>query len=291
MKKVTLAKSAGFCFGVERAVSSVSEILRKENKKRPEERRPIYTFGPIVHNETVIENLKQQGVSVISDAGMLEALPPGIVIIRAHGVSETIMERMKKSGMEIIDASCPFVVKIQKLAEKYTLEGKRVMITGNPAHPEIIGILGWAKSGMEVVPDPECAEKYPPGNGESIVLLSQTTYNQEKFQQIVDIFEKKGYYVCAINTICSATSERQKEARALSRVSDLMIVIGGSSSSNTKKLYEICQSECSRVQLVQTVKDLDFTGDEAVQNVGITAGASTPKEIIEEVLTYVRNEF
>ncbi len=288
---VILAKTAGFCFGVQRAVDRVYEIIDRENQKPEKDRKQIYTYGPIVHNENVIEKVASFGVKILNDESDLRALDSGIVIIRAHGVPKSVYDILREHNIETIDASCPFVQKIQKLAKKHTSQKEKVFIVGNPTHPEIIGIMGWAEGNISAIPDIETAEKLPDGNGEKIVVLAQTTFNADKFKQIIEILKKKFYDVNAINTICNATFERQTEAKELARRSDAMIVIGGSSSSNTKKLYEICKDQCPVTQLIQTVHDLNFSYDGAIQNVGITAGASTPKEIIEEVQNYVRNEF
>lgn len=290
-KRVVVAKSAGFCFGVQRAVDQVLRIAEREEAKPPSERKPIYTYGAIVHNDTVVTALKERGVSVLETREELEALSGGIVIIRAHGVPREIYELLRERGIETVDASCPYVRKIQRLAEEHTGRGEKCFIVGDPHHPEIIGIMGWARGEITALPGPEEAEKLPDGEGERVLVLAQTTFNVDKFKLLIDILEKKRYHTNVINTICNATFERQEEAKKLAGSSDAMIVIGGSSSSNTKKLFEICQSECRNTQLIQTVKDLKLYSDEAIRNVAITAGASTPKEIIKEVLTYVRNEF
>ena len=289
--KVTLAKTAGFCFGVQRAVDTVYRVLEEEHEKPLDEQRSIYTYGPIVHNETVIQKLAAEGVEVLESEEELATLHDGIVIIRAHGVPKHIYELLEKQKVEAVDASCPFVQKIQRLVQQHTAAGEEVFVTGNPEHPEVIGIMGWAEGGISAIPDIETAEKLPNGEGRSVVVVSQTTFNIDKFKLIIDILKKKHYYVNAINTICNATFERQSEAKELAKQSDAMIVIGGRSSSNTKKLFEICKDQCRNTQLIQTVGDLNFVQDEAVQNVGITAGASTPKEIIEEVQNYVRIKF
>lgn len=289
--KVTLAKTAGFCFGVERAVNTVLSVLKQEKQKPQAERKPIYTYGPIVHNDTVVNKLKAQGVSVLEGPEDLEALREGIVIIRAHGVGRAVYEQLKSNGLTVIDASCPFVQKIQRLVREHTAKGEMTFLAGSPVHPEVQGIVGWAEGPVTVLPDAEAARKLPEVSGIPAFVAAQTTFNVDKFKVIVEILREKGYYVTVINTICNATFERQNEAKELAGSSDAMIVIGGSSSSNTKKLFEICSTECRNTQLIQTVEDLNFDSDEAIQSVGITAGASTPKEIIEEVLTYVRNEF
>ena len=288
---VVLAKSAGFCFGVERAVDAVYRVLEEEEKKNSKNRLPIYTYGAIVHNEKIVENLESRGVHVLKNKEELKALEKGIVVIRAHGVGKDIYELLEKRGLKIVDSSCPFVRKIQKLVFEHSKAGESVIVMGDPEHPEIQGILGWGDGDVTALKGIEEVLLLPDGNGKKIFVVAQTTFHIDKFKTVLETFKKKGYHTSVINTICNATFERQSEAKELAGKSDAMVVIGGSSSSNTKKLYEICKAICPNTQLIQTVKDLKFNSDEAIRNVGITAGASTPKEIIEEVLTYVRNEF
>ena len=288
---VVLAKSAGFCFGVDRAVEAVYRVLEEEEKKEFAERLPIYTYGPIVHNERIVEELEKRGVQVLTSLSELKGLERGIVVIRAHGVGKEIYESLEKKGLKMVDSSCPFVRKIQKLVAEHSKKGESVIVMGDPEHPEIQGILGWGEGDVRALKDLEDVKALPDGEGKNIFVVAQTTFNIDKFKVVLETFKKKGYHTSVINTICNATFERQSEARELAGKSDAMVVIGGSSSSNTKKLYEICKAICPNTQLIQTVKDLKFNSDEAIRNVGITAGASTPKEIIEEVLTYVRNEF
>ena len=288
---VVLAKSAGFCFGVDRAVEAVYRVLEEEEKKELAERLPIYTYGPIVHNERIVEELEKRGVQVLTSLSELKGLERGIVVIRAHGVGKEIYKSLEKKGLKMVDSSCPFVRKIQRLVREHSEKGERVIVMGDPEHPEVQGILGWGKGDVKALKGIEEVEALPDGEGQEIFVVAQTTFHIDKFKLVLALFKKKGYHVSVINTICNATFERQSEARELAGKSDAMVVIGGSSSSNTKKLYEICKAICPNTQLIQTVKDLKFNSDEAIRNVGITAGASTPKEIIEEVLTYVRNEF
>lgn len=284
MAEIRLAVSAGFCFGVKRALDTVYEALDKTPGR-------LYTYGPIIHNETVVAKLAKRGVAVLENLEALEQLTEGTVVIRSHGVGRAIYELIEKKGLKLIDATCPFVKKIHRLVAEHTAAGERVVIVGNPTHPEVEGIVGWAEGEVLVLPEPEFAEKMPDGEGENLFIVAQTTYNIGKFKLIIEILQKKGYYVNVINTICNATSERQTEARALAREVDTMLVIGSESSSNTKKLYEICKDECNRTQLIQSVRDIRFESVGELGIVGITAGASTPNDIIEEVLTYVRNEF
>ncbi len=287
--KVTLAKSAGFCFGVKRAVDTVYEQLEKSISKN----QPIYTFGPIIHNEEVVHDLEEKGVTVLESVEELEERAPqgGTVIIRAHGVEKGISGKIKELGYTLVDATCPFVLKIHRLVEKYSTDGAQIVIIGNEKHPEVKGIKSWSLDPhTAVISTPEEAEKYQAESGKKVCIVAQTTFNYNKFQELVEIINKKGYDIIVLNTICNATEERQTEAAKIARNVDAMIVIGGRNSSNTQKLFEICKNECNNTYYIQTVKDLDVTCFESIDNVGITAGASTPNKIIEEVQKNVRNE-
>jgi len=296
--KVKLAKTAGFCYGVERAVNTVYDEIRSGQR--------IYTYGPIVHNDMVVEDLRKQGVGVITDLDDLRArirageLENTAVIIRAHGVGQEVMDVLTSAGdIRIVDATCPFVKKIHDIVKEHYAAGERIIITGTKTHPEVQGILGQISGDASVVENTDeayaladdPAVRNASEEGCRFCLVSQTTFNTEKFKDIVDIFKKKLYYVTVVNTICNATQLRQKEALALSRECDAMIVIGGKHSSNTAKLYDICSKECSATYFIESLDDLNETIDQSVRCFGITAGASTPKTIIQEVLKYVRDEF
>ncbi len=287
--EVIRAKSAGFCFGVKRAVEKVYEQL--------ESGRKIYTFGPIIHNEEVVKDLESQGVVVVEDMDGLRQLEDGTVVIRSHGVAKDVYELLERKGLECVDATCPFVKKIHAIVEKESGLGKRVVIIGNPGHPEVEGIKGWSMTETAVIDSKERAqafvneEKNLNLKGEEICIVSQTTFNYNKFKELVEIFLKKGYNVSVVNTICSATEERQTEARQIAAQVENMIVIGGTHSSNTRKLYEICKEECENTYFIQTLDDLRLELPKTASPVGITAGASTPNNIIEEVQNYVRINF
>ena len=282
--EVRLAECAGFCFGVKRAVETVYEQL--------EMGKTIYTYGPIVHNEEVVRELEEKGVQVIETKEELEALEaPASVIIRAHGVPREIYCILEQRGLECVDATCPFVKRIHNIVEKESKEGKHIIIVGNPGHPEVEGIKGWCSGSVTILETPEEALKFVPGEGEKLCIVSQTTFNYNKFQYIVEIFQKKGYNDSVVNTICNATEERQRSAKAIAAEADVMIVIGGKHSSNTRKLYEICSKECANTYFIQTLDDLHLELPKAVRLVGITAGASTPNKLIEEVQNYVRINF
>ena len=275
---VLLAKSAGFCFGVKRAVEIVeNQIAQKSGKK-------IYTYGPIIHNEIVVSEFEENGVSVIEEDSDLSSIEPGVVIIRSHGVSKKVIDDLNAYGFEIIDATCPFVLKIHKQVQEFDEAGYEIVIVGNSSHPEVEGIIGWIPSGKySCISSTEDFEKLNLGFDKKIGIVSQTTFNYDKFQELVEIIRQKGYDICAKNTICSATEERQKEAVEISQKVDAMIVIGGKSSSNSRKLFDICKSNCNNTYFIQTDKDLDLSVLQSIDDVGITAGASTPKKIIEEV--------
>ncbi len=286
--KVVVAKSAGFCFGVKRAVQTVYDEAEKANGK-------IYTYGPIIHNEQVVEDLAKRGVEIIEGIDELDSIREGTVIIRSHGVSRDIQNLLMKNNINLIDATCPFVKKIHNIVKEKSSEGYNIIIIGNENHPEVEGIMGWAapsgKVRITVIDTEEKAENYVFSKGDKTCLVSQTTFNYNKFNKLVEIIEKKGYDIIVVNTICHATDERQKEAAELAKAADAMIVIGGKSSSNTQKLYDICKDECKNTYYIQTPVDLDLRKLQACNYVGITAGASTPNNIIEEVQTNVRNEF
>ena len=281
--EVILAKSSGFCFGVKRAVDKVYEQTDKDKK--------IYTYGPIIHNEEVVRDLEKKGVQVLESKEDLEALTEGSVVIRSHGVSEEICKLVEKKGLECIDATCPFVKRIHNIVRKESEEGRKIIIIGNNGHPEVEGIKGWSKTPATVIESQEEAEIFEASKDEKICIVSQTTFNYKKFQELVEIFQKKGYDIIVANTICNATEERQKEALELASKADVMIVIGGTHSSNTRKLYELCKSECENTYYIQTLADLQLELPNSVELVGITAGASTPNKIIEEVQNYVRINF
>ena len=291
--EVRLADCAGFCFGVKRAVDTVYEQLKCG--------KTIYTYGPIVHNEEVVRELTEKGVRVLEGKEELKQLKvqntagengkSATVIIRAHGVAREIYDIMEANGLECIDATCPFVKKIHRIVEKKSEEGYHVIVVGDPKHPEVEGIVGWCRGPVTVLETPEQADKFEKKDGEKLCIVSQTTYNYNKFQYIVEIFEKKGYNDSVVNTICNATEERQRSAKTIAAEADVMIVIGGKHSSNSRKLYEICQRECEHTYFIQTLDDLHLDLPKAVRLVGITAGASTPNKLIEEVQNYVRSKF
>ena len=283
--EVNVAKTAGFCFGVKRAVDQVYEQTEKENGKK------IYTYGPIIHNEEVVKDLRSRGVEVIHSQKELAALTEGIVIIRSHGVPKRIYDLLEERKLQYVDATCPFVKKIHNIVKKASEEGSHVIIIGNPEHPEVQGIMGWSLLPVTVIQDAEEAEQLSLPEEQKICIVSQTTFNYNKFKDLVEIISKKRYDISVLNTICNATKERQTEAKSIAKGVDAMIVIGDKHSSNTQKLFEICKKACNNTYYIQTLDDLDMNQLRSVETVGITAGASTPNKIIEEVQKNVRINF
>lgn len=287
--KVKTAKTAGFCFGVKRAVDKVYELI--ENGVSP-----IYTLGPIIHNEEVVSDFEKKGVTVISEED-IPKLREGTVVIRSHGVGRRIYDMLKTAGISFVDVTCPFVLKIHRIVERESRAGKQIIIFGDPSHPEVKGICGWCEGSCTVLRNREDAENFVPDPGRIPCIVSQTTFNYNKFKELVEILCKKRYdnnvlnIDNILNTICNATEEQQKEAQSIAGEVDTMLVIGGRHSSNTQKLFEICKEECENTYYIQTPVDLDSEMFHHSSYVGITAGASTPKKIIEEVQEHVRIKF
>lgn len=276
--EITVAKSAGFCFGVQRAVDSVYKELEENSGK-------IYTFGPIIHNEQVVEDLNKRGIEVIDTVEQLKKIKEGTVVIRSHGVAKEIYDILEQQKLKMVDATCPFVKKIHNIVLDESNNGKTIIIIGNNNHPEVEGIKGWVNGEVIVINKEEQIEKLSLPEQTKACIVSQTTFNHNKFKYLVEIIRKKGYDITVVNTICNATHVRQVEAQKISSKVDGMIVIGGKNSSNTQKLYDICRNECENTFYVQTVKDLNLHELKSLKSIGITAGASTPKNIIEEVRT------
>ena len=283
---VELAKTAGFCFGVKRAVDTVYQQIEQYRGEK------IFTYGPIIHNEEVIKDLRSHGVEVLNDEEELKTADADVVVIRSHGVAKYIYDIMEERGITCVDATCPFVKKIHKIVAEKSAEGSYIVIVGNGEHPEVQGIRGWAGEQVTVAQTQEDAERFElPDKDQKVCIVAQTTFNYNKFKELVEIISKKRYDIVVLNTICNATKERQTEARQIAARVDAMVVIGDKRSSNTQKLFEICKEECLNTYYIQTLDDLDINQLRSVESVGITAGASTPNKIIEEVQNNVRINF
>ncbi len=248
--EVKRAKTAGFCFGVKRAVETVYEQAKEQTET------PIYTYGPIIHNEEVVKDLEKQGVIVLRTEAELDALEEGTVIIRSHGVAKYIYDKLEEKKIRIVDATCPFVKKIHQIVSRESAVGKQIVIIGNPKHPEVEGIRGWASDQVFVVETKEDAASLELEAAKGVCVVAQTTFNYNKFQDLVEIISKKSYDVSVLNTICGATRERQTEARSIAEEVDAMIVIGDKHSSNTQKLFEICKGACKDTYYIQTPNDI-----------------------------------
>ncbi len=275
--EVVTARSAGFCFGVRRAVDTVYELSEGDKK--------IYTFGPIIHNETVVNDLAERGVGIVNSLEEIHDLDPAdtVIVIRSHGVSEDVYDSVEQMGFEIVDTTCPFVKRIHDAVRNESEKGQEILILGSPDHPEVQGIMGWCHGPVQVIDNVESARTYKPLTARPVTLVSQTTFNHKKFEDIVEILTSGEYNVNVMNTICNATLTRQNEAEELASRADVMIVIGGKHSSNTRKLYDICAARCEHTYFIETLDDLNLEVPKSVRLVGITAGASTPQNLIEEV--------
>ncbi|WP_034849350.1 bifunctional 4-hydroxy-3-methylbut-2-enyl diphosphate reductase/30S ribosomal protein S1 [Clostridium hydrogeniformans] len=276
-KEIKLADKAGFCFGVKRAVDEALKFREQYNKK-------IYTLGPLIHNSDAVNFLKDKDIYPI-DIEEIESLTKGdVIIIRSHGVSKSTYDLLEEKGLIVEDATCPYVTNIQKKAQQYYDKGFRIVIVGDKDHPEVIGINGWCNNSAIVYKNGEFSETLP----RRVCLVSQTTQKQADFEKAVLEVSKTCKEFVVFNTICSATEERQKSAFELSKNVDAVVVIGGKHSSNTTKLYEICKSNCENTIHVERAEEIpsEFLNS-GYDNIGVTAGASTPEWIINEALAKV----
>ncbi len=277
--KVKVAKTAGFCFGVNRAVEIVEQcLLDKENT--------YHTLGPIIHNKHVVDEFSEKGISPI--ASIDEANTGEKLIIRTHGVGKEIYDALTEKGIEIIDVTCPFVKKIHNIVSKHHKDGYKIVIVGDKNHPEVKGINGWCENTATIFATPEEAKDAQLGS-EPVCVVAQTTFVQEVFKKIVTFLKKTCNDIVIFDTICNATEERQKEAYELASESDAMIVLGGADSSNTQKLYSICKSVCNESYCLEHIDQLPEGCDFDFKKVGITAGASTPAVIIKEAIGKMEN--
>ena len=275
--EVTVAKTAGFCFGVKRAVEKVYDQIGRTEKR-------IYTYGPIIHNEQVVGDLREKGVEVIDSLEELKTIRNAVVVIRSHGVGKNVYEILKENDVEIVDATCPYVKKIHRIVEKQSAEGRKVLIIGSEDHPEVQGIKGWGDERTVVIEDMDDFLKLQLPENEKLCIVSQTTFNYKKFQDIVEKISKTRYDITVLNTICNATQERQVEAMRIASQVDVMLVIGGKHSSNTQKLYDICRKECKNTYYIQTLGDFNPECISSVRSAWWPRPGRQPKQ-------YYRGEF
>ena len=277
MKEVLLAENSGFCFGVKQAIEKTEEQIKIKEKGGISGN--IYTCGPLIHNRLVTDDLAARGVGIINSVA--EASQGDVIIVRSHGERRNFFEEAQSAGITVVDATCPFVKKIQMLAEKAFEAGKQILIVGDREHPEVKGINGWCESSALIVNSPEEAEAV---SGENIFLVCQTTIKKELLDEITDVLCRNGVSFEVNNTICSATTLRQKSCRKLSEECDAMVVIGGKDSSNTRKLYQIAKKVCKNAYFIEKIEDLPLHQIKKYNKIGVAAGASTPECVIKEVI-------
>lgn len=287
--KILIGKTAGFCYGVKRAVDGANnEIIKrqKDNKK-------IYCLGEIVHNKEVTKQLEEKGIEFIEEPKDVKELN-SIVIIRAHGISKETYKECQKRNIKIADYTCPNVLKIHQIAEKYNKEGWYIFLVGAQNHPENMGTISYCGKDMYVIESIEnvekAIEKLLKSKKNKVLLISQTTYNLEKFKNIEKILKNKlpeRIKIEVKNTICKATELRQKETAEISEKVDFMIIIGGKNSSNTKKIFEIAKQKCKNAVCIETKSEIKRSELEKYENIGIMAGASTPQISIKNVIKLI----
>ncbi len=275
--KIILARSAGFCFGVKRATKMAFEAAGRKG--------PIYSLGPVIHSPQLVKKLEEEGVEVTEK---VEDIPGGAVIVRSHGVTSSEIEQIRARNLEIVDATCPFVKNAQENAAMLSREGYAVVLVGEAEHPEVQGIVSYATEGeVFVVASRQQADALP--RKKRIGVVAQTTQSFENLREIVGVCLEKSQELRVFNTICDATSVRQDEARTIARKSDVVLVIGGFNSANTTRLAQICKEIQPRTYHVETAEQVDSGWFATVQTVGVTAGASTPRWLIDEVLQKVES--
>lgn len=282
--EIVIGKTAGFCYGVKRAVEGAENIIENANGKK------VYCLGEIVHNKDVVNKLETSGIEFIDD--LSEVKENSQTIIRAHGVTKNVYKMAENKSIQIKDYTCPNVLKIHEIAEEYSKKGYYIILLGSKKHPENIGTTSFCGDYYSMIEDVEdtysALEELEKSNKDKLLVISQTTYSLEKFYIIEEIIKNeisKNIEVVVRNTICKATELRQKETEEISKKVDVMVIIGGKNSSNTKKLFEIAKINCKKAICVENRKDLDLKDIAGANVVGIMAGASTPKESIEEIVS------
>ena len=276
--KIIRASVLGFCFGVRRAVELVEKALAENPDKK------VYSLGPLIHNENALRSLEAKGLHILQETEIASLKEGSVVIIRAHGVAPSVTDALEKGGCTIIDATCPRVKASQKMVERYSSKNDYVVLTGDRNHGEVIGIAGYAGENFSQIQDYEEAEKFEIAGSEekNVILLSQTTYSPKEFEKIEGLFRSRFRNLAVMNTICPATNERQQALLELCSEVDGVLVVGGKNSANTKRLYQTAAANCRFAAHIQSAGEIpeDFL---KLERVGITAGASTPDEIIDEV--------
>ena len=275
---IKVGKYAGFCGGVTNSVTKTEKYLNEYNN--------LYCLGELVHNKQVIESLEEKGLKTIETLSEVE--DNSTVIIRAHGVANSIYEEAKSRNINLLDLTCPKVLKIHDKVSEYKDNGYFIILVGSKVHPEVIGTISFCGDKSIVIEGLDDLDEVnniiKTNNYKEVVIFAQTTIKESLFDEIVDNLKEKIPNLVVENTICNATHLRQQECLEMAKSSDCMIIIGGKNSSNTKKLYEVAISVCPNTYLVETYKELDFNELKKYENIGIMAGASTPKTSIDEVI-------
>lgn len=272
--KVILAKQAGFCFGVKRATQLAFEAAGKDQK--------TYTLGPIIHSPQVVGKLEELGIRALDS---LEGLDSGTIIIRSHGVELEAISEAQRKNLDIVDATCPFVKKAQDHVKSLSEAGYGVVVVGDADHPEVQGIVSYGGDKVHVVASGEEARKLP--RMKRVGVVAQTTQSFENLKNVVCECLQRCSEIRVYNTICDATAVRQEEAKELASQVDCMLVVGGSNSANTHRLLEVCAEIQPRTHHIETAAEIDPSWFEGAERVGVTAGASTPKWIIDEVMNKI----
>lgn len=281
--EIIVGKSSGFCFGVKNAIDGAKKELKNVN--------PVYCLGEIIHNEQVIKDLESKGLIIVDNIEEAK----NTVIVRSHGVPKYIYDVAKEKNMKLLDYTCPFVLKIHETALKYSENNYFIFLLGIKSHPETIGSISFCGTNSYLIENFDdifpAIEKFKSSNLDNLLIISQTTFSVSLFENIVDEIKKhltSNVNLEVKNTICNTTSIRQKEAKEIAKKVDLMIVIGGKNSSNTKKLYEVSKIYCENTILIQTKNDLNYDYLQGFNKIGIIAGASTPQDIIEDVALFCK---
>lgn len=272
MNKLITAKTAGFCMGVKRAVDMTLDLVNKADG-------PVYTFGPLIHNPQVIEQLAKKGVVVLD-----KKTPPkkGTIVIRTHGITPDMRKRLTGCGINIYDATCPFVKNVQRIIEEYSMKGYTIIIAGDKGHAEVDSYMGYADNkGIVISNEGELDSVCLKGK---VCIVSQTTQDKRRFKEIIEKLKKRDVELAVFDTICNATSRRQEETLEISRKADAMVVVGGKTSANTLRLAEICRSTNAPTYFIERPEELNLEELRRYDTIGVTAGASTSRETIQEVV-------
>jgi len=278
--EIILAKSAGFCMGVKRAVNIALKFVNSENK--------IFTFGPLIHNNQLVDKLKQKGIQVANSIEEILKIKckNKLVIIRAHGMPKDLKAKLKLNNIKLINATCPHVLSTQKKIEEYHKNGYYIIIVGDKKHPEILSLQSYSKNNNIVVSCLKDIENVP--YKKKAIIIAQTTFNEKEYFKYVKILRSKAENCIVFNSICKATHNRQKELLELAKKVDAIIVVGGKHSANTRRLYELARKEKQDVFHIETEAELEFQTLKNYKKIGITAGASTPHFIIENIMEKLR---